>query len=42
MGIPTVDAARNKVPANRRKKMFKDWEKQKARHEKWLATQQAG
>ncbi|KAI0513262.1 cysteinyl-tRNA synthetase [Xylaria bambusicola] len=38
-GIPTVDAAGNTVPKNRRKKLVKDWEKQKKRHEEWLATQ---
>jgi cysteinyl-tRNA synthetase len=40
-GIPTVDAAGNAVSKNRRKKLVKEWEKQKARHEEWLATQQA-
>jgi len=40
-GIPTVDAAGNVVPKNRRKKLVKEWEKQKKRHEEWLATQQA-
>ncbi|KAK4031792.1 tRNA synthetases class I (C) catalytic domain-containing protein [Parachaetomium inaequale] len=40
-GIPTVDAAGNVVSKNRRKKLVKEWEKQKARHEEWLATQQA-
>lgn len=39
-GIPVVDAAGNAVPKNRRKKLVKEWEKQKKRHEEWLATQQ--
>ncbi len=41
IGIPTVDAAGNVVSKNRRKKLVKEWEKQKQRHEEWLATQQA-
>ncbi|KAK3298301.1 tRNA synthetases class I (C) catalytic domain-containing protein [Chaetomium fimeti] len=40
-GIPTVDAAGNVVSKNRRKKLVKEWEKQKKRHEEWLAMQQA-
>ncbi|KAH8598582.1 hypothetical protein B0O99DRAFT_505940, partial [Bisporella sp. PMI_857] len=40
-GIPTVGAAGNVVPKNRRKKLVKEWEKQKRRHEAWLAMQQA-
>jgi len=40
-GIPTVDAAGNVVAKNRCKKLLKEWEKQKKRHEEWLATQQA-
>ncbi|KAI0536636.1 cysteinyl-tRNA synthetase [Xylaria digitata] len=40
-GIPTVDAGGNVVSKNRRKKLVKEWEKQKERHEEWLATQQA-
>ncbi|UNI16819.1 Cysteine--tRNA ligase [Purpureocillium takamizusanense] len=40
-GIPTVDAAGTVVSKNRRKKLLKEWEKQKMRHEEWLATQQA-
>lgn len=39
-GIPIVDAAGNAVPKNRRKKLVKEWEKQKKRHEGWLAMQQ--
>ncbi|TVY65506.1 Cysteine--tRNA ligase [Lachnellula suecica] len=39
-GVPTVDAAGNAVPKNRRKKLVKEWEKQKKVHEEWLATQQ--
>lgn len=35
--IPTVDAAGNVVSKNRRKKLAKEWEKQKKRHEEWLA-----
>ncbi|KFY46120.1 hypothetical protein V494_00608 [Pseudogymnoascus sp. VKM F-4513 (FW-928)] len=41
-GIPIVDAAGNVVPKSRRKKLVKEWEKQKKRHEEWLVTQQAG
>ncbi|KAK0628533.1 tRNA synthetases class I (C) catalytic domain-containing protein [Bombardia bombarda] len=40
-GIPTVDAAGNMLSKNRRKKLFREWEKQKKMHEEWLATQQA-
>lgn len=40
-GIPTVDAAGNELAKNRRKKLVKEWEKQKKRHEEWLARQQA-
>jgi cysteinyl-tRNA synthetase len=40
-GIPTVDAAGNVESKNRRKKLLKEWEKQKKRHEEWLAMQQA-
>ena len=39
-GIPTVDATGNVVPKNRRKKLVKEWEEQKKRHEEWLPTQQ--
>lgn len=39
-GIPTVDAAGNVVSKSRRKKLVKEWEKQKKMHEEWLATQQ--
>ena len=38
-GIPTVDAAGTAISKNRRKKLVKEWEKQKKRHEEWLATQ---
>ncbi|KAI0427207.1 cysteinyl-tRNA synthetase [Xylaria sp. FL1042] len=38
-GIPTLDAERNAVSKNKRKKLVKEWEKQKKRHEEWLATQ---
>ncbi|KAI3323529.1 tRNA synthetases class I (C) catalytic domain-containing protein [Xylariaceae sp. AK1471] len=37
-GIPTVDAAGNAVSKNKRKKLVKDWEKQKDMYEEWLAT----
>ncbi|KAK4161940.1 tRNA synthetases class I (C) catalytic domain-containing protein [Cladorrhinum sp. PSN259] len=40
-GIPTLEAGGNVVSKNKRKKLIKDWEKQKKRHEEWLATQQA-
>jgi cysteinyl-tRNA synthetase len=40
-GIPTVDSAGNVVSKNRRKRLVKEWEKQKKSHEEWLATQQA-
>lgn len=40
-GIPTVDAAGNPVSKNRRKKLVREWEAQKKRHEEWQATQQA-
>jgi cysteinyl-tRNA synthetase len=38
-GIPMVDAAGMAVSGNKRKKLLKEWEKQKKRHEEWLATQ---
>ncbi|KAI1300639.1 cysteinyl-tRNA synthetase [Xylaria venustula] len=38
-GIPTLDAEGNAVSKNKRKKLVKEWEKQKKRHEEWLATQ---
>ncbi|KAI1736665.1 cysteinyl-tRNA synthetase [Xylaria scruposa] len=38
-GIPTVDAAGNLVSKNRRKKLIKQWNNQKKRHEQWLAMQ---
>ncbi|KAK4179225.1 tRNA synthetases class I (C) catalytic domain-containing protein [Triangularia setosa] len=40
-GIPTVDVAGNVVSKNRRKKLVKEWEKQRKLHDEWLATQQA-
>ncbi|KFA79595.1 hypothetical protein S40288_01137 [Stachybotrys chartarum IBT 40288] len=40
-GIPTMDAAGNEVSESRRKKLAKEWEKQKKLHEEWLAKQQA-
>lgn len=39
-GIPTVDAAGNVVSKNKHKKLVREWEKQKKRHEEWLVTQQ--
>ncbi|KAI0399899.1 cysteinyl-tRNA synthetase [Xylaria palmicola] len=39
-GIPTVDVAGNAVSKNRRKKLVKEWERQKKVHEEWLGTQQ--
>lgn len=39
-GIPTVDAAGAAVTKNKRKKLVKEWEKQKKRHDEWLAMQQ--
>ncbi|KAI1278351.1 cysteinyl-tRNA synthetase [Xylaria sp. FL0933] len=38
-GIPTLDAEWNAVSKNKRKKLAKEWEKQKKRHEEWLAMQ---
>lgn len=38
-GIPIVDAAGTVVSKNKRKKLMKEWEKQKEIHDKWLATQ---
>ncbi|KAJ5291291.1 hypothetical protein N7478_000542 [Penicillium angulare] len=40
-GIPTVDSAGTEVSKSRRKKLVKDWERQKKIHEQWLATQKA-
>ncbi|KAF5003523.1 hypothetical protein FDECE_9946 [Fusarium decemcellulare] len=40
-GIPTVDAAGSALSKNRRKKLVKEWENQKKRHEEWLAMQRA-
>ncbi|APA09973.1 hypothetical protein sscle_05g047430 [Sclerotinia sclerotiorum 1980 UF-70] len=40
-GIPTVDVAGNVVSRNRRKKLVKECELQKKRHEEWIAIQQA-
>ena len=39
-GIPTVDAAGNAVSKNRRKKLIKEWEKQRKRHKEWVVTKQ--
>jgi cysteinyl-tRNA synthetase len=38
-GVPTVDASGTAVSGNKRKKLLKEWEKQKKRHDDWLATQ---
>lgn len=38
-GIPTVDAAGNAVSKNKCKKLVKEWEQQKKRHEEWLSAQ---
>jgi cysteinyl-tRNA synthetase len=40
-GIPTVDATGNVVTKSKRKKLVKEWEKQKKMFEECLATQQA-
>lgn len=40
-GIPTVDVTGNVVTRSKRKKLVKEWEKQKKLHEEWLVTQQA-
>ncbi|KAF5024529.1 hypothetical protein F66182_3292 [Fusarium sp. NRRL 66182] len=37
-GIPMADAAGNVLSKNRRKKLVKEWENQKKRHEEWLTT----
>jgi cysteinyl-tRNA synthetase len=37
-GILTVNAAVNVVTKSKRKKLAKEWEKQKKMHEEWLAT----
>ncbi|KIH89855.1 cysteinyl-tRNA synthetase [Sporothrix brasiliensis 5110] len=37
-GIPTVDATGNAVSKSKRKKLVREWEKQKTVHEEWLAT----
>lgn len=39
-GIPTVDAPGNVVAKSKRKKLAKEWEKQKMMHEEWVATNQ--
>jgi cysteinyl-tRNA synthetase len=39
-GVPLKDAAGEDVSKSKRKKMVKDWEKQKKMHEDWLATNQ--
>ena len=40
-GIPTVDTTGNAISKNKRKKLVKEWENQKEKHEKWLKTQHA-
>jgi cysteinyl-tRNA synthetase len=37
-GIPTKDAEGKEVAKSRRKKLVKEWERQKALHEKWVAA----
>ncbi|KAI0816218.1 cysteinyl-tRNA synthetase [Xylaria sp. FL0064] len=37
-GIPTLDVEGNAVSKNKRKKLVREWERQKKRHEEWLAT----
>jgi len=37
-GIPTRDSEGKEVAKSRRKKLVKEWERQKALHEKWLAS----
>lgn len=37
-GIPLKDAEGKEVAKSRRKKLVKEWERQKALHEKWLAS----
>jgi cysteinyl-tRNA synthetase len=39
-GIPTRDAKGEEVTKTRRKKLTKDWERQKKLHDGWLASQQ--
>ena len=36
-GIPTKDAEGVEITKSRRKKLVKDWSRQKAQHEGWLA-----
>ncbi|KAK1764669.1 putative cysteine--tRNA ligase [Phialemonium atrogriseum] len=38
-GVPVKDASGKEVSKSRRKKLVKEWEKQKAMHEEWLAGQ---
>jgi cysteinyl-tRNA synthetase len=38
-GLPTRDAEGKEVAKSRRKKLVKEWERQKALHEKWVAGQ---
>ncbi|KAK4224062.1 hypothetical protein QBC38DRAFT_515729 [Podospora fimiseda] len=38
-GIPTIEVGNKTVSKNKRKKLVKEWEKEKKRHEEWLATQ---
>ena len=38
-GVPVKDASGKEVSKSRKKKLVKEWEKQKAMHEEWLAGQ---
>lgn len=40
MGVPTIDAKGDEVSKSRRKKLVKEWEKQKKLHEEWKASQE--
>jgi cysteinyl-tRNA synthetase len=41
-GIPVKDAEGKEVAKSRRKKLVKEWERQKALHEKWVAANKEG
>lgn len=41
-GIPTKDKEGKEVAKSRRKKLVKEWERQKALHEKWVAASEEG
>ncbi|KKA26800.1 hypothetical protein TD95_004356 [Thielaviopsis punctulata] len=38
-GLPTKDASGEEIPKSKKKKMTKEWEKQKKLHEEWVAKQ---